>query len=115
MVARLAFAVLTAWTPDVLILDEFFAVGDAAFAEKCRRRIAELRAVGTTTIQVSHLSETIRSTCDRCVWIDGGEVRADGRPEAVLRSYEAALAIGDLPEASAEGPPTRAGPGPARV
>jgi ABC-2 type transport system ATP-binding protein len=87
MLARLGFSILTAWTPDVLILDEFFAVGDAEFALKCRDRIARLRAEGTTLIQVSHDPEIIRESCDRCLWLEGGEIRADGPPAEVLARY----------------------------
>lgn len=88
MVARLAFSILTAWTPDVLILDELFAVGDASFAAKCRERLRALHAAGTTLLLVSHTPDAILETCTRCIWLEAGRVRADGRSADVLRRYQ---------------------------
>jgi ABC-type polysaccharide/polyol phosphate transport system ATPase subunit len=87
MLARLGFSIATAWLPDVLILDEVLAVGDAAFTAKCEERIARFRAAGTTVLIVSHVAQSIRKTCDRCVWLDAGRLRADGDPKAVLAAY----------------------------
>ena len=98
MLARLGFSILTAWTPDILILDEFFAVGDAEFAEKCRERLAGLRAAGTTLLQVSHVADVIHESCDRCVWLEAGQIRADGHPGEVLHQYaeSTAAAVGPV-------------------
>jgi ABC-2 type transport system ATP-binding protein/lipopolysaccharide transport system ATP-binding protein len=87
MQARLAFSILTAWPPDVLVLDEFFAVGDAAFEEKSRARIDALRRGGTTLLLVSHTLELVRESCGRCVWLESGRIRADGEPGDVLDRY----------------------------
>jgi ABC-type polysaccharide/polyol phosphate transport system ATPase subunit len=87
MVARLAFSVLTAWTPDILILDEFFAVGDARFAARCQDRLRVLRAAGTTLLLVSHSPEAILDTCPRSIWLEGGRLRADGPSAEILRRY----------------------------
>jgi homopolymeric O-antigen transport system ATP-binding protein len=87
MLARLAFSILTAWTPDVLVLDEFLAVGDVHFLRKCEERLAALKAAGTTMLLVSHLSEAIRQHCRRCVWLEGGRLVADGAPDEVLERY----------------------------
>jgi ABC-2 type transport system ATP-binding protein len=90
MVARLAFAILTEWTPQILILDEFFAVGDAAFAARCEDRVRALCASGTTLLLVSHHAEAIADTCPRAVWLEAGHVRADGPSADVLRRYRSA-------------------------
>src|SRR6516225_6716895 len=63
MVARLGFAVATAWRPDVLILDEVLAVGDEAFQAKCRTRLQSFRDNGATVLLVSHSAELVRSMC----------------------------------------------------
>jgi len=87
MLARLGFAVLTGWTPDVLVLDEFLAVGDLHFVKKCQEWIANARAHGATLLLVSHDPDAIRDNCRRCIWLEGGRLRADGRPDEVLALY----------------------------
>jgi len=87
MLARLGFAVVAAWTPDLLIVDEALAVGDAAFLARCRGRLAAFRRAGTTILLVSHQPELIRGSCGRCLRIEAGRVAADGEPEAVLARY----------------------------
>jgi ABC-type polysaccharide/polyol phosphate transport system ATPase subunit len=87
MLARLAFSVLTAWTPDILVLDESMAVGDVHFVKKCEDRIDQLRGEGTTLLLVSHLSAAVREYCSRCIWLEGGQLRAEGRPDEVLELY----------------------------
>ena len=87
MLARLGFAVVAAWTLDLLIVDEALAVGDAAFLARCRGRLAEFRRAGTTILLVSHQPELIRGSCGRCLRIEAGRIAADGEPEAVLARY----------------------------
>jgi len=87
MQARLGFSIATAWLPDVLILDEVLTVGDAAFTEKCERRLAEFHTAGTTVLMVSHVAPAIRENCDRCIWLDAGRLRADGPAGEVLELY----------------------------
>jgi ABC-type polysaccharide/polyol phosphate transport system ATPase subunit len=87
MLARLGFAIVTAWVPDVLVLDEVLAVGDVHFVKKCEERLAEFRRAGTTLILVSHALESIQRNCNRCLWLEGGTVRADGPPAEVLPLY----------------------------
>jgi ABC-type polysaccharide/polyol phosphate transport system ATPase subunit len=94
MFARLGFAVATAWVPEVLILDEVFAVGDAAFVRKCEGRLAEFRRASTTVFLASHNPEDIRASCNRCLWLDAGRVRADGEPAAVLEAYQETVVAG---------------------
>jgi homopolymeric O-antigen transport system ATP-binding protein len=93
MLARLAFSVLTAWTPDVLVLDESLAVGDVHFVKKCEERIDQLRGQGTTLLLVSHLAEAVRQHCRRCVWLEAGRIRAEGRPDEILGLYEGDPAV----------------------
>jgi ABC-2 type transport system ATP-binding protein len=90
MLARLAFSILTAWTPDVLVLDEFLAVGDMHFLRKCEERLEALKASGTTMLLVSHLADTIRTHCRRSIWLEGGRLVADGSAEEVLERYASA-------------------------
>ncbi len=87
MVARLGFAVATAWQPDVLILDEVLTVGDSGFTRKCEERFDSFRQAGTTILLVSHSARSIEASCTRCLWIDHGHLVADGAPGEVLGHY----------------------------
>ena len=87
MLARLGFAIATAWKPDVLILDEVLAVGDARFLKRCEQRIEEFRQAGTTILIVSHDPEAVRKNCRRCLWLERGELRADGPTDEILARY----------------------------
>lgn len=87
MHTRLAFAVATEVDPDILILDEILAVGDAAFQEKCFARIRSFRDSGKTILMVSHSMQQIIDQCDRAVLLDHGAVIADGQPEVVADYY----------------------------
>lgn len=112
MLARLGFSILTAWKPDVLLLDEFMAVGDTHFVKRCKERTAELRSAGTTLVLVSHVPTSIES-CDRCIWIEAGRVRAEGRPEDVLGLYERSAGASVVPASGlTQGPEEGAGVAP---
>jgi ABC-type polysaccharide/polyol phosphate transport system ATPase subunit len=87
MTARLAFSVATAWTPEILILDEVLSVGDAGFVERCQQRLRQFRDSGTTLLVVSHNLQEIRASCQRCVWIDAGTIREDGPTDEILEHY----------------------------
>ena len=91
MMARLAFAVATVIEPEILIVDEILAVGDAAFQEKSRARMMDMMSGGTTVLFVSHSLDQIREMCDRCVWLEHGEVRMVGETEKVCAAYEQML------------------------
>jgi ABC-2 type transport system ATP-binding protein len=91
MVTRLGFAVATAVDPDILLLDEILAVGDAGFQKKSLEVIYNFRRAGVTILFVSHDLDQIRFLCDRVVWLDGGGVRAWGNAPAVLDQYAASL------------------------
>jgi ABC-2 type transport system ATP-binding protein len=88
MVARLGFAVATAWEPDILVLDEVLAVGDEAFQSKCHERINFFRENGVTVLLVSHNTKVVRSICQRAAWIDHGVIRAIGDPDEIVAQYK---------------------------
>lgn len=88
MIARLAFSVATVVTPEILIVDEVLAVGDAAFQEKSRARMMELMSGGTTVLFVSHAIEQIRSMCNRVLWLEHGQVMMFGEARPVCEEYE---------------------------
>jgi ABC-2 type transport system ATP-binding protein len=87
MQARLGFAIATAWVPDVLILDEVLAVGDATFTSKCEERIQRFHDAGSTVLLVSHNHQAILNNCTRCIWLDDGRVKADGESKEVVSLY----------------------------
>ena len=88
MVARLAFSVETVVVPEVLIVDEVLAVGDADFQEKSRKRMMELMSGGTTVLFVSHSMEQIRQMCNRVVWLERGRVTMFGNVQTLCEEYE---------------------------
>ncbi|MBR2717863.1 MAG: ABC transporter ATP-binding protein [Clostridia bacterium] len=88
MMMRLAFSVATIIEPEILIVDEILAVGDAPFQEKSRARMMELMSGGTTVLFVSHNLDQIRTMCDRALWLDHGEVRMIGETKEVCDAYE---------------------------
>jgi ABC-type polysaccharide/polyol phosphate transport system ATPase subunit len=90
MMARLGFAVATDVTPEILIVDEVMAVGDAEFRRKSTERMEQIRASGATVLMVSHDLAGVRSLCTRAVWLDHGHVRAVGAADDVVAQYEAA-------------------------
>ncbi|MDO4232238.1 MAG: ABC transporter ATP-binding protein, partial [Lautropia sp.] len=87
MYVRLAFAVSACIEPDVLIVDEALAVGDAKFQAKCFRRFEELVARGTTILLVTHSTEQITRHCDRAILLEGGVVHQEGPPKDVANTY----------------------------
>jgi ABC-type polysaccharide/polyol phosphate transport system ATPase subunit len=87
MVGRLGFSVATAWTPDILILDEVLSVGDAAFAQKCTDRMRSFRESGATVLLVSHSVDTVRSLCQRALLLEHGNVLEIGLASEVSENY----------------------------
>ena len=87
MIMRLAFSIASMVNPDILIVDEILAVGDAAFQEKSYARMTELMSHGTTVLLVSHNIEQIRRLCDRVVWLDHGRVVAVGDTNEICDRY----------------------------
>ena len=88
MLARLAFSIATVVNPEILIVDEILSVGDADFQEKSRKRMLELMSGGTTVLFVSHSLAQIRDMCDRVVWLEHGEVQAEGTTKEICDRYE---------------------------
>lgn len=88
MVARLGFAVATAWEPEILILDEVLAVGDEAFRAKCQMRMQAFRDNGTTILLVTHDMHIVRSLCARVAWLDQGKLCVIGSAEKVMKDYQ---------------------------
>jgi len=87
MYVRLAFSVAVASSPEVLIVDEALAVGDAAFQHRCLRRIKEMQDAGTTILFVSHDAAAIRALCSRAILLHGGHKIADGPPVDAINRY----------------------------
>jgi len=88
MAVRLAFALVTAVQPDVLIIDEALAVGDQHFQKKCIERIMAFRNSGCTILFCSHSPYHIRHLCDAAMWLKGGRMEQFGPTEPVLAAYD---------------------------
>jgi len=89
MYTRLAFTVATAIKPEVLIIDEILGAGDAYFNAKALERMDKLTNSGATVLFVSHDLSSVQKICDRCIWIDKGKIREDGKTLDVIKSYSA--------------------------
>jgi lipopolysaccharide transport system ATP-binding protein len=89
MSARLSFAISTAITPDILVVDEVLGAGDAYFAAKATVRMIELCNQGRALLFVSHAASAVQMLCNRAIWLDGGAVRASGEVNEIVRAYEA--------------------------
>ena len=87
MAARLGFSVATSWQPEILILDEILSVGDEAFRLKCQQRMEIYRNQGTTTLLVTHDSNTVEKLCTRAAWLDHGQIKAIGPSSEVVNMY----------------------------
>jgi len=87
MFMRLGFSLAVHTNPDVLIIDEVLAVGDAAFVVKCEDRIAELKRLGKTLLLVTHDLNSVVRWCDEAIWLDKGLVKERGEPRRVLDAY----------------------------
>lgn len=91
MMMRLAFSIATVVSPDILIVDEILAVGDAAFQEKSRQRMVELMSGGTTVLFVSHNLGQVREICKKALWIDHGHQMMFGDVDEVCNKYEESI------------------------
>jgi ABC-type polysaccharide/polyol phosphate transport system ATPase subunit len=87
MQMRLGFAIAAFLEPDLLIVDEILAVGDASFQQRCLDRMRAVLSQGTTLLFVSHDLATVEATCDRTIWLDRGAMQADGPTAEVLGRY----------------------------
>lgn len=87
MTLRLAFAICTATTPDILLLDELISVGDSSFALKARQRIEDLMDRASILVLASHDAKTLRKYCNRAIMLEEGQIVADGSVDDVLLRY----------------------------
>lgn len=92
MQMRVAFAVATAFRPDILIVDEALSVGDSYFQHKCFKRIREFREKGTSLLIVSHDAGAVQNMCDRALLLEKGTLIKDGDPAEVMDLYNALIA-----------------------
>jgi ABC-2 type transport system ATP-binding protein/lipopolysaccharide transport system ATP-binding protein len=94
MYLRLAFAVAAHLEPDVLVVDEILAVGDAEFQRKCITRMQEAEEEGRTLVFVSHDLETLSKLCERSLWLESGQIRDSGATKVIVRDYLASSLLG---------------------
>ncbi len=87
MYLRLAFSIAIHTDPKILIIDEVLSVGDEGFQKKSKEVILKLIKGGITTVFVSHSLPTVEEICDRVIWLDHGEVVAEGDPKEVIKRY----------------------------
>jgi lipopolysaccharide transport system ATP-binding protein len=87
MWVRLGFAVAAHMEPDILLVDEVLAVGDAAFQKKCLGKIDEVTGEGRTVMMVSHNLAAVTNLCERCLWIDHGRIVKEGATQQVVMAY----------------------------
>lgn len=111
---RLGFAVAAHLEPDILLVDEVLAVGDAEFQKKCLKTMDDLRSGGRTVLFVSHNMTAIENLCPRTIWIDSGRLREDGPTGDVIRSYMSTFADAHQGSVDLENITARRGNGDAR-
>ncbi len=87
MLLRLAFAISTSVVPDILLMDEWIGAGDASFVQKAQGRLQRLLGGTGILFVASHAEAIIKDNCNRVLWIDKGEIRADGKPDDVMKEY----------------------------
>jgi lipopolysaccharide transport system ATP-binding protein len=102
MYMRLGFSVAVHADPDILLIDEILAVGDAAFHHKCFEKIAEFRGRGKTIILVSHDLDAVGRWSDEVLWLENGAVREEGKPHRVIEMYHHGVAVQEESTTSAE-------------
>ena len=85
---RLAFSIAVSSSAEIHLIDEILAVGDAAFQEKCQRKIEELNNSGTTLVIVSHDESAIKRLCGRAVYLKDGKIAADASPDEAFEIYK---------------------------
>lgn len=93
MYVRLAFAVAAHLEPEILLVDEVLAVGDAAFQKKCLGKMSDVAGEGRTVLFVSHNMTAVQSLCHRAVWLEGGGVREIGTAQKIVQGYLQTAAV----------------------
>jgi len=91
MFIRLAFSISTAIQPDILLLDEVIAAGDAAFLQKANQRMHEMVDISKIMVLVTHSMGSAVEMCNRCIWLERGNLMMDGEPEEVTKAYLSSL------------------------
>jgi ABC-type polysaccharide/polyol phosphate transport system ATPase subunit len=91
MYMRLGFAIAVEVDPDILLIDEILAVGDAAFQKKCLERIGDFQRRGKTILYVSHSMESVKSLCTRAILLHEGTLISDGSPDRIYEQYNEIL------------------------
>jgi ABC-2 type transport system ATP-binding protein/lipopolysaccharide transport system ATP-binding protein len=94
MVLRLAFAISTSITPDILLMDEWIGAGDASFMKKAQARLQNLLGRTGILFIASHSEAIVKDNCTRAIWLEHGSIRADGLPEEVWREYHTWISKG---------------------
>ena len=112
MYVRLAFSIIIHSSPEILLVDEALAVGDASFREKCVERMAGLKAAGVPIVLVSHAMDLVAAFCDRVIVLEGGSVAFEGEPAPAVEEY--VRIAGVHPAAGAAGSGALDGLGPDR-
>jgi len=111
---RLAFSLATTIRPDILVIDEALAVGDAYFQQKCVRRIQQFQEKGTTLLLVSHDQAAVKTLCGRVLLLDEGLLIQDGSPQQVLEYYNGVIARSASEYSIRQGDDVRGGRGTTR-
>lgn len=93
---RLGFAVAAHMEPEILVVDEVLAVGDAAFQKKCLGKMGQVAGEGRTVLFVSHNMDAIRNICQSAIWLDQGRIREIGNSNAVVTNYLSSLQEGEF-------------------
>ena len=96
MYVRLGFAIAAHLDPDILLVDEVLAVGDAAFQIQCHERLNELRRAGTTMLFISHDLGSVEKLCDRVVLMQKGRLAASGSPHEIVEDYQRMASVSDI-------------------
>ncbi len=87
MYMKLAFSIATATQPDILVLDELFAGGDADFIQKAQARMKAMIEDSNIMVFVSHQMDLLLELCNRIIWVDHGNIIADGKPDEIINQY----------------------------
>jgi len=93
MALRLGFATAVAFEPEVLLVDEVMAVGDAHFQQKAYAHLRRLQQQGSAVLLVSHEMPAVRRMCDRVIWLEKGKLLADGPTDEVIATYLSAMEV----------------------
>ena len=91
MLARLGFSIVASLNPEVILIDEILAVGDAEFQKKCLDRMMAFKNKGVTMILVSHSKESVELICDKAIWIDNHTLYSMGEAREIMEAYGRAL------------------------